>query len=237
MMTDHPWLLPMPDSRTIAQPSDDPAQAIVDRESVRLAFVAALQFLPARQRAVLILCEVMSWPADEAATLLDTTVASVNSALQRARATMATRDLDTLRPLSPMDEQQELLSSFVAAFEAYDIDRLATLLRDDVVQSMPPFAMWIQGPADIAKFMKGPGAECRGSRMVPVGEVNGCATYAQYRKADTFGDDRGGHLPWAIHLIEVTQDESGPGIAALHTFLGPELFAEFGLPDHLPAEH
>jgi RNA polymerase sigma-70 factor, ECF subfamily len=234
-MADHPWLLPMPDALI------DPATVAVGRESVRLAFVAALQHLPARQRAVLILCQVLSWPATEVAELLDTSVASVNSALQRARATIASLDLgatalDTPEPGSELEaDQQQLLDSFVEAFERYDIDRLATLLRDDVFQNMPPFAMWIEGPDAVATWMLGPGIECEGSRLLPT-RANGCAAFGQYRRAETFEDPteaaKGGHLPWALQVIELR----GGLISGIHSFLGDELFPAFGLPDHLPPE-
>ncbi|HEX3793933.1 MAG TPA: sigma-70 family RNA polymerase sigma factor [Acidimicrobiales bacterium] len=231
-LIDHPWLLPMPDALI------DPATVAVGRESVRLAFVAALQHLPARQRAVLILCQVLSWPAVDVAELLDTSTASVNSALQRARATMESLDLG----LSPLDastpdlaaDQQQLLDSFVKAFEDYDMDRLALLLRDDVVQNMPPFALWLEGPGSVVTWMLGAGAECEGSRMLPT-RANGCAAFGQYRRAETFDDPElaamGGHLPWALQVIELR----GGLISGITSFLGDELFSAFGLPAHLPA--
>jgi RNA polymerase sigma-70 factor (ECF subfamily) len=237
-LVDHPWLLPMPDARSVPDVAagDDPAGAAVGRESIRLAFVAALQHLPPRQRAVLILHEVLSWSALEVAELLDTSVASVNSALQRARATLAARHLEDLPDLVSVEkEQQELLDSFVDAFERYDIDRLATLLRDDVVQSMPPYALWLEGVDRVAQWWKGPGIDCAGSRLLAT-RANGCSAFAQYRRAETFGDDGGGHLPWAVHIIEVSE---GPDrrqlISAICTFIGPDIFDAFDLPDRLPA--
>jgi RNA polymerase sigma-70 factor (ECF subfamily) len=228
-LVDHPWLLPMPDALI------DPATVAVGRESVRLAFVAALQHLPARQRAVLILCQVLSWPAVEVAELLDTSTASVNSALQRARATMESLDLGAApEPGSQLDAEQEaLLDSFVDAFERYDVQLLATLLRDDVFQNMPPFAMWLEGPDSVATWMLGPGAECSGSRLLRT-RANGCAAFGQYRRAETFTDDpaamaRGGHLPWALMVVETR----GGLISGIHSFLGSELFPAFGLPTHL----
>jgi RNA polymerase sigma-70 factor (ECF subfamily) len=189
------------------------------RESVRLAFVAALQHLPARQRAVLLLREVMGWSAAEVADLLGSTVASVNSALQRARATLATHDLGT--SLQPDDAGvRKLLAEFVDAFERYDVQRLTTLLHDDAVQSMPPYALWIQGADEIGRWMLGPGAECRGSRLLPVA-VNGTAAFGQYRS-----DGNGGYTPWAIQILTVRGDRIGQ----IHSYLFPELFAEFGLP-------
>lgn len=159
------WVTPIPDSRVL--PDDgDPADLVAARESIRLAFVTALQHLPARQRAVLILCEVLRWHATEAAELLDTTVASVNSALQRARATLATLDTGESQTLPVNDEQRELLARYVDAFERYDISSLVSLLRDDVVMSMPPFDFWLLGPDDMAKFFLGDGKGCDGSRLV-----------------------------------------------------------------------
>ena len=237
MLSEHPWLLPMPDGRSDPDAGyrDDPAAAVVGRESIRLAFVAALQHLPPRQRAVLILREVLAWPAEEVSTLLDTSVASVNSALQRARATMASRDLESLPTLALPSEHADLLASFVEAFERYDMTRIAELLRDDVMQNMPPFAMWLRGKADILAWMQGPGFECEGSRMVATW-ANGCAAFGQYRRAETFGDPRGGHLPWGLQVIEISDSEGeGPKISQITNFLNPELFPAFGLPAYLEA--
>jgi RNA polymerase sigma-70 factor (ECF subfamily) len=226
MDMDQPWLLPMPSSRC-GITHGDPEVAVVERESVRLAFVAALQHLPARQRAVLILCEVLRFSASEVADLLETTVASVNSALQRARATLATCHL--AQPLPTLESDQRiLLEQFVEAFESYDIARLATLLRDDAIQSMPPFAMWIQGSNAIAQWMLGPGAECDGSRLIPT-SANGCTAFGQYRRAETFGDAGGGHLPWALQVVEVSDGK----VSEIHAFLDADLFTAFGLPSRL----
>ena len=215
------WVTPMPDSML------DPAEIAAHRDSVRLAFVTALQHLPARQRAALVLCEVLRWPAAEAAELLDTSVAAVNSALQRARATLAELP-DGGRP-RPLDTQSaELLARYVDAFERYDIETLVTLLHDDAVQSMPPFAMWLQGAAHIAKWMVQPGpSACRGSRLLPT-TANGCPAFGQYRP-----DPDGGWKPWALQVLEV----SGGKIAEMAfflSFLDPErLFPTFGLPLNL----
>ena len=169
MDIDQPWVLPMPDTHCFSE--GDPEASLLERESIRLAFVAALQHLPARQRAVLILADVLRWSAREVAQLLDTTVASVNSALQRARATLEACDFD-LHPASGAlgtgalgAAENDLLDQYVDAFEQYDVTRLALLLRDDVIQSMPPFAMWLEGPDQIARWMLGPGFECQGSRL------------------------------------------------------------------------
>ncbi len=223
-LPEHAWLTPMPDGDVLATP-DDPAEVIVERESVRLAFVNALQHLPARQRAVLILREVLRWQASEVAELLDTSVASVNSALQRARATLAGCDIDSTSAVSVSPAQQELLARFVDAFERYDIPALVTLLRDDVVMSMPPFTLWLHDAAEVGRWMVGPGSACRGSRLFPVA-ANGAPAYAQYKP-----DPAGGYAPWAIVVLDVVDD----AIAATHYFLDLDarLFARFGLPAHL----
>ena len=146
----------------------DPAEVAVARETIRLAFVAALQRLPPRQRAVLILCEVLRWKASEAAELLETSVASVNSALQRARATLDVSDLSTVDEIPELDEaDRDLLARYVAAFEAYDIDALTSLIHEDATQSMPPFSLWLSGRDDIFTWWLGPGIGCRGSRVIP----------------------------------------------------------------------
>jgi RNA polymerase sigma-70 factor (ECF subfamily) len=214
-------MTPINDERVV--PADaDPAEVAATRESIRFAFVTALQHLPARQRAVLILREVLRWQATEVAELLDTSVASVNSALQRARATLASRDLDAA-PSAVGDEQQELLARYVDAFERYDINSLVALLHDDVVMSMPPFDFWLQGSEEMAKFFVGPGAACEGSRLLPV-QVNGSPGFASYKT-----DPNGGYTPWSIQVLEI----SGDRIVGHHNFLDTDLFAAFGLPEHL----
>jgi RNA polymerase sigma-70 factor (ECF subfamily) len=195
------------------------------REAVELAFVAALQHLPPNQRAVLILREVLQWKASEVAELLGTTVASVNSALQRARATLADReiaDTDTYAPTDP--DQRDLLDRYVEAFERYDMEALTLLLREDAVMSMPPYDLWLRGPADIVAFMVGPGAGCEGSRLVPT-VANGTPAFGHYKPT---GD--GGHEPWALQVIEVTDGK----IAGFHSFLDTaRWFPLFGLPERL----
>jgi RNA polymerase sigma-70 factor, ECF subfamily len=215
------WLQPVPDERVLDL-DGDPAGVAAARESIRLAFVAALQHLPAKQRAVLILCEVLRWQASEAAELLETTVASVNSALQRARATLAVADVEQLD--STVDpEHQELLARYVDAFERYDMDALTAILRDDAVISMPPFDLWLRGADQVVGWMIGPGIACKGSRLVPMA-LNGSAGFAQYKPGDS------GRLePWAIQVIEAR----GGRISAHHNFVFPELFAQLGLPAHL----
>jgi RNA polymerase sigma-70 factor (ECF subfamily) len=170
---------------------------------------------------------VLRWQATEVADLLDTTVAAVNSALQRARATMATigGDADALTEVEPA--RRELLARYVDAFERYDIEQLVTLLRADAVQSMPPYAMWLQGAEDIGRFMVGPGIGCRGSRLIPL-SANGSPAFGHYK-----ADPAGGHTPWALVVLEI----SGDRVAGIHSFLDVEqLFPAFGLPPHLPVE-
>lgn len=219
------WVCPVADERVLPLEAD-PAEVAVARDSIRLAFVAALQHLPARQRAVLILCDVLRWQAAETAELLGTSVAAVNSALQRARATLAPVQAGAALP--PVDaEQGALLARYVDAFERYDIDRLVDLLHQDAVQSMPPYAMWLRGAGDIGRFMLGPGAGCQGSRLIPRA-ANGCPAFGHYKP-----DPGGGHAPWALQVLEI----SGRRIAGIHSFLDAgRLFPAFGLPAHLPAQ-
>ncbi|MFE9646818.1 sigma-70 family RNA polymerase sigma factor [Streptomyces sp. NPDC006365] len=227
---DNTWLEPMPDNRVLPTPSD-PAEAAVAKESVRLAFMAALQQLPPKQRAVLILREVLAWKASEVAELLDTTVASVNSALQRARATLAEREgaAEEGAVSDPLDEeQQKLLERYVAAFEGYDMTALTALLHEDAVMTMPPFDLWLSGPEDITGFMTTLGAPCANSHLVPV-EVNGLPGFAQYKP----DPENGGYTPWAVQVLEI----SGGRIVGFHCFLDTKRwFPLFGLPLHLEAD-
>jgi RNA polymerase sigma-70 factor (ECF subfamily) len=226
MLPEATWVTPVPDARVVPE-SADPAEIAQYRESIRLAFVTALQHLPARQRAALILCEVLRWQVAEVAELLSTSVPAVNSALQRARATLA--DLPSGgRQQALGDADAELLARYVEAFESYDIDRLVTLLHEDAVQSMPPFAMWIQGAADIGRWMVEPGPSgCRGSLLVRT-LANGCPAFGQYRP-----DPTGGHSPWAIQVLELSEGKIAQ-MSFFLAFLDPErLFPEFGLPLHL----
>jgi RNA polymerase sigma-70 factor (ECF subfamily) len=221
------WIQPIPDG--LVAPEGDPAEVAVGRETIRLAFVAALQHLPARQRAVLILCEVLRWKASEVAELLDTSVASVNSALQRARATLEAGKVSATDPPPQLDEaDRELLARYVAAFERYDIDALTSLIREDATQSMPPYDLWLTGRDDIFTWWFGPGIGCAGSRVIPVPPANGSPAFGQYKPSET-GD---GLEPWALQVIEL----SGGKIAELTFFLDTDtLFPLFGLPGHLDA--
>jgi RNA polymerase sigma-70 factor (ECF subfamily) len=217
----------MPDRLVAAD--GDPAEVAAGRETIRLAFVAALQHLPPRQRAVLILCEVLRWKASEVAELLETSTASVNSALQRARATLEASDLDVSEaPAKVDDANAELLARYVAAFEAYDIEALTSLIHEDATQSMPPFDLWLSGREDIFTWWFGPGEGCRGSRVFPVGTVNGSPAFAQF-KPDDNGD---GYVAWALQVLEI----SGGRIGEFSFFLDTEaLFPLFGLPQRLDA--
>jgi RNA polymerase sigma-70 factor (ECF subfamily) len=216
--------MPMHDARVL--PDDgDPAELAASRESIRLAFVAALQHLPPKQRAVLILREVLRWQATEVAELLDTSVASVNSALQRARATLDTVNVDVMTPLQVDDEQRELLDRYVDAFERYDITSLVALLHEDATFTMPPFELWLQGTDDIAQWYVGQGSACEGSRLVAT-SANGCPAFASYKPAGP-----GVWEPFNIHIVEI----SGGRITGLHHFLYPDLYPHFGLPSRLDA--
>jgi len=219
------WILPVPDGRVLAA-GGDPAEMAEARESIRLAFVAALQHLPPRQRAVLILREVLRWEASEVAELLETTVASVNSALQRARATLGAIRLtegDAPKPLE--EDDRELLERYVDAFERYDIESLTALLHEDATQSMPPYDLWFRGRDEIFRWWLGPGVGCRGSRLVAT-EANGSPAFGQYRP----GGPDGGHEPWALMVVEA----SGGRIVELTFFLDTAaLFPLFGLPQEL----
>jgi RNA polymerase sigma-70 factor (ECF subfamily) len=216
------WLEPIPDSRVM--PDDgDPAQVTEERETLRLAFVAALQHLPPQQRAVLILREVLRWRANEVAELLETSVASVNSALQRARASLDASEITPSDQLQPLDEeQQELLQRYVAAFERYDMDALTSLLHEDAKQSMPPYEMWLLGREDILRWWFGPGAGCRGSKLIPT-VANGLPAFGQYRPSGPGG----AFEPWALQVLELSEGR----IVGFTAFLDTErLFPLFGLP-------
>jgi RNA polymerase sigma-70 factor (ECF subfamily) len=219
------FIEPIPTSLVSAE--SDPAELAVQRDTIRLAFVAALQHLPARQRAVLILCEVLRWKATEVAELLDTSVASVNSALQRARATLEQREIEATDAVAPMDtEQKEFLERYVDAFQRYDVEALTALLREDATQSMPPFDMWLSGREDVLKWWFGPGIGCRGSRVIPVESANGCIAFGQYKPSDSGS----GYDPWALQVLEIVDGK----IVDITFFLSTErLFPLWGLPPRL----
>jgi RNA polymerase sigma-70 factor (ECF subfamily) len=221
------WLEPIPDGRVLPA-GGDPADVVVARESIRLAFLAALQHLPPRQRAVLILREVLRWRADEVADLLGTTVASVNSALQRARSTLAARDVSGTEASEPMDDaQRALLSRYVDAFERYDMDSLTSLLHEDATWSMPPYDLWLQTHLDIRRWCLGPGIGCRGSRLVPT-VANGLPAFGHYKP----GGPNGSYEPWSLQVLEI----SAGRISGITFFLDTaRFFPVFGLPPRLEA--
>jgi RNA polymerase sigma-70 factor, ECF subfamily len=218
------WILPIPDGRIVPE-GGDPAEVAESRETIRLAFIAALQQLPPKQRAVLILREVLRWKASEVAELLETSVASVNSALQRARATLEATDIDAVSPSEPMDDQQRaLLGRYVDAFERYDLDSLTSLLHQDATWSMPPYELWLRTHDDIRRWCLGPGVGCRGSRLIPT-TANGSPAFGQYKPSP-----QGGHEPWSLQVLEI----SGRQVAGISFFLDTaSLFPLFGLPARL----
>jgi RNA polymerase sigma-70 factor, ECF subfamily len=218
------WISPISDDRVVPE-HGDPAEIAVARDTIRLAFVTALQHLPARQRAALIICEVLKMPAAEAAATLGTSVPAVNSALQRARATLAALP-EEQRPASVDADQSELLAQYVDAFQRYDMDRLVTLLHDDALMTMPPYAMWVRGAQNITRWMQEPSpSQCRDSILVPAGQVNGVQAFAQYKP-----DPAGGHAPWGLQVHEA----SGGRFSRLTFFLDTQrIFPAFGLPAHL----
>jgi RNA polymerase sigma-70 factor (ECF subfamily) len=218
------WLEPLPDARFV--PADaDPFEQTALRQSTRLAFVAALQHLPPRQRAALLLSEVLGWSAQEVSGALEMSVAAVNSALQRARATLAAKNVSAAgEPLS--GTQADLLEKYVDAFHEYDVDALVALMREDATLSMPPYTLWLRGPDAIRAWLLGRGSGCRGSRLL---RTNACGSpaFAQYRRS---GD--GSYHPWSLTVLEL----DGNRIKAWNAFLDTErLFPMFGVPMSLPA--
>jgi RNA polymerase sigma-70 factor (ECF subfamily) len=219
------WIEPVPD-RLVVQDGGDPAEVAEGRETIRLAFVAALQHLPPRQRAALILCEVLKWKASEVAELLETSVASVNSALQRARATLdqaGEADTAASAPAALEEPDRELLARYVEAFERYDMEALTSLIHEDATQSMPPYELWLHGRDDILTWWIGQGAGCEGSKVIPTVSANGSPAFGQY-KPDPDGE---GYVPWALQVVEI---EDGR-IVEFTFFLDTEhVFPLFGLP-------
>jgi RNA polymerase sigma-70 factor (ECF subfamily) len=224
------WLQPVPDGRVLPVDDGDPAERAVARESIRLAFVAALQHLPARQRAVLILRDVLRWRAAEVAELLETTTVSVNSALRRARAALAERATspDAGAPeadVLPDADKQALLERYVDAFERFDIERLVTLLHEDVTLDMPPHDLWVQGHESIRRFFA-LSSHCRQHRFLPAADANGSPAFGTYRPTGPGGT----YVPFALHVVDIAGDR----VAAMHAFIDPALFPLFDLPDTLP---
>jgi len=223
------WIELAPDA-LVVRDDGDPADVAVARESIRLAFVAALQHLPAKQRASLILCEVLRWQASEVAELLETSVASVSSALQRARATLEASDLGERASPAALDaSQEELLARYVEAFERYDMEALTSLIHQDATQSMPPYDLWLRGRDDILAWWVGPGNGCRGSRVLPTKAANGSPAFGQYKPSASGS----GFEPWALQVLELEGDR----IVELTFFLDTDrVFPLFGLPARLDAE-
>ena len=222
------WIEPAPDGLVLPG-TEDPAEVAVARETIRLAFVAALHHLPPRQRAALILCEVLRWKASEVAELLETSVASVTSALQRARATLDATGLSAADSPAELGEaDRRLLERYVEAFEAYDMEALTALVHEDAKQSMPPYDLWLSGRDDIFAWWLGPGIGCRGSRVLPAAAANGSPAFGQYKPSASGS----GYDPWALQVLEL----EGGKIVELTFFLGTErLFPLFGLPPRLDA--
>src|SRR6266536_5252570 len=227
-LTESAWVQPIPHSRALPA-GGDPAELAVQRETIRLAFVAALQHLLPRQRAVLLLREVLCWTAEEVARLLDTTVASVTSALQRARSTLEARKIQPAEPFQPMDEaQQQLLARYCDAFERYDVQALVSLLHEDATMSMPPFAWWLRGRVEIRRALLGAGRPCDGAGLVPT-VANGSPAFGQYRPSGP----QGGYEPFALVVIEVSDGL----ITETTTYLDAKrLFPLFDLPTSCPLE-
>jgi RNA polymerase sigma-70 factor (ECF subfamily) len=220
-LVEQTWVMPIQDSRVLPT-EGDPAEMAAAKETIRLAFVAALQHLPPKQRAVLILREVLRWQASEVAELLGTSVASVNSALQRARATVDTLDIDATTSPTTVDgdEERDLLARYVDAFESYDVAAFVSLLHDDAIMSMPPYDLWLRGSDQVAGWLTGTGIGCKCSRLIPV-KANGSPAFGQYRRAGP-----GLHKPWGLVVLEVADGK----VAEICTFLGEEHFKAFGLP-------
>jgi RNA polymerase sigma-70 factor (ECF subfamily) len=218
------WIEPAPNALVTSE--DDPAAQAQTHETIRLAFVAALQHLPPRQRAVLILCEVLHWKASEVAELLDTSVPAVNSALQRARSTLDTADAGEAGQGALRGHDRELLDRYVEAFQSYDMDALTALIHEDATQSMPPYELWLSGRNDILSWWVGQGAGCRGSRVIPTVDANGSPAFGQYKPSETGT----GYDPWALQVLEI---EDGR-IVEFTFFLATEtIFPLFGLPARL----
>jgi RNA polymerase sigma-70 factor, ECF subfamily len=217
------WIEPIPDVLALPAAADsNPEERALLRESIRLAFVAALQYLPPRQRAVLLLTQVLNWSAAETAECLDMSVASVNSALQRARATMDVRNPSVPpRALSP--EQQALVARYVEAFERYDVPAMVALLHKEATLSMPPYDMWLQGRDSITRWLSTVGRGCEGSLLIPVAASGGTPAFAQYRDA--------GATAWAILLLDL----EGHSICGVTSYLDVAmLFPRFGFPMQWP---
>jgi RNA polymerase sigma-70 factor (ECF subfamily) len=221
-----PWLEPAPES-AVGSISADPAEVAASRETIRLAFIAALQYLPPRQRAVLVLRDVLRWRAAEVAEAIGTTTVAVNSTLQRARKQLADaspREEALVEPTSP--EQRKLLDRYVTAFWEKDVDAIVAMFTDDAVWEMPPFTGWYQGPENIGRLI---GGQCPGQRedmpMVAT-TANGQPAFGLYMRTQD-----GTFAPFHLQVLTLTKD----GVSHVAAFFDTSLFATFGLPDRLPA--
>jgi RNA polymerase sigma-70 factor, ECF subfamily len=223
-LPEHTWVEPIPDALLPSSTYADPLEYAVERDTVRVAFIAVLQHLPPRQRAVLILRDVLRWSAREVAELLDTTVISVNSALQRARATLAARrPKPTDAPMALSGDQRELLNRYLRALESHDVDALVALLHREATISMPPLPLWLRGPRATRQWWDGPGRECEGSRLVAV-RANRSPAFAVYHPASSGK----AYELFAIHVLEL----SGDRIESIQMFVHPRLARPFGLARH-----
>jgi RNA polymerase sigma-70 factor (ECF subfamily) len=220
---DATWVQPVADVSVVAT-DDDPVETAAARESIRLAVIAELQHLPAAQRAVLILCDVLRWPVGEVATLLDTTSAAVDDALKCARSTMAALRSEPLDSIAG-PEHERLLASYADAFERFDVPALVRLMHDDVVMTLLPYGFWLRGASDLAAWFNSQGIGCKGSRLVPIG-INGSAGFGSYVPVRP-----GRWEPFAIQVIEV----AGSRIVGHHSFLAPQRFSAYGLPLRIEA--
>ena len=218
------WVQPMAD-RLVLDPATDPAEAVAQRESIRLAFVAALQWLPPRQRAVLILRDVLRWSAAEVADLLDVSVAAANGLLRRARVALRTADDGEPAPGPLRPEDRQLLDRYVRAFERYDVDALVALLHEEVVLTMPPQSLWLTGRSDLRAWWLGEGRRCEGSRLVPHA-INGTLGFAQYTRAPGPG---GARVALALQVPTVADGV----VRRLDVFTDPALFPALALPVRL----
>ena len=235
--TDVAWLEPYPDTELseIADDAPTPEARYSTREAVRLAFVAAIQQLPPRQRAVLMLCDVLGWSATETAALLGASVASVNSALQRSRATLAKRYPAGREraPAAPTPAQEDLLGRYMRAWEKLDVDGFVALLKDDAAYTMPPLPEWYFGRAPIAAFFRWAFGLYDGFRLAPI-RANGQPAFAAYSRAAPTD-------AWSAHSIQVLDLENDAigGITLFAKPDSPRLFSAFGLPlaisAHVPA--
>ena len=218
--SDETWIGPAPDSLTLTF-DGDPAERAVSQESVRLAFIAALQHLAPRQRAVLILRDVLRWRAAEVAVLLETSADAVNSALRRARAALDGTERDSA-PSEPSPDDRELLAAYIDAFTRHDVEALVSLLRDDAIVEMPPFDLWLRGTDDIREWLIA--VDALADHILTPVRANGSLAVAVYRPEEPGGEP----TAFAIQVLDVVAGR----VSAIHSFIDPTLFGHFGLPHH-----